>query len=572
MKVDPDSNGWANFLRLEGSVLIDAPPGSKDTVWWTVDLRKGGTLVSNSASWHSSMTLVGALTGLGPGVHPFAVEFSGEQVRQSGVDGPWTTRLWLFRRGRLPPLPEDTLVVDSPPWRADEFGELPYRVLGATETPIDRGPDGLYGGLAVDVRVLSPVRQRASVDAHISAPGSPVQIRTGFQEDTVSAGVSDLRVVFPGSEIHRTYVDGPYHLRVSSDPEIQFDTRRYRWRDFVPPGLEIGPGATRAREIEGKYSRSLEVEFPVHVNRAGRYRCSGAIWSHVGFFDDTLEPGARVVRLRFGLQDEHVDGFPGPYRVTRCNCVNTVNQSQFEPFEFMTGDSVAAADLAAIDGPSLILTGECQSRIVDTDGDGIPDKLEFEVPARSRRAGTVEMHAWLEPESRPYNPDLVAQRMEVPAGQCTLRVSFDWRQIRTHRVTETYRMGGFSAHHASLWGRTGQGAELATTCVTAPLDSASFESPARLEGHITQGGRPVPHAMVVARNPYQGRASSDADGRYVLRVPTHRSWRIHVSLKLPGNSQEGWRVIVDGRTVSTSGEADLLLTPVSKLRVDFVHD
>jgi hypothetical protein len=42
--------------------------------------------------------------------------------------------------------------------------------------------------------------------------------------------------------------------------------------------------------------------------------------------------------------------------------------------------------------------------------------------------------------------------------------------------------------------------------------------------------------------------------------------------RAPGEGLTGWRVVMDGRTIGTNGEADVTVAGAEDVRVDFVHD
>lgn len=66
---------------------------------------------------------------------------------------------------------------------------------------------------------------------------------------------------------------------------------------------------------------------------------------------------------------------------------------------------------------------------------------------------------------------------------------------------------------------------------------------------------------------------ADSSGRFALPVPRPVGGRVHVRLKrAPGEGLTGWRVVMDGRTIGTNGEADVTVAGAEDVAVDFVRD
>ena len=87
--------------------------------------------------------------------------------------------------------------VESPPFRSAEFGELPYRMIDATERAVDDNGDGLFDALVVDTRVLSPNASWASPEVWLGIPGSQVgrvEVRDTHSIVEVASAVAELVV------------------------------------------------------------------------------------------------------------------------------------------------------------------------------------------------------------------------------------------------------------------------------------------------------------------------------------------------------------------------------------------
>ena len=96
VKVDGDSNGEAEELRLESRVRVDAPPGEFVPLSVLTGLYKGTQFITDQpgdsyqANYH-----VRSIGSLARGVHRFALAFGGEAIRRSKFDGPYRVAMNL---------------------------------------------------------------------------------------------------------------------------------------------------------------------------------------------------------------------------------------------------------------------------------------------------------------------------------------------------------------------------------------------------------------------------------------------------------------------------------------------
>lgn len=100
-----------------------------------------------------------------------------------------------------------------------------------------------------------------------------------------------------------------------------------------------------------------------------------------------------------------------------------------------------------------------------------------------------------------------------------------------------------------------------------------FERPAHIVGRVLRRNRPVHPAMIIAERSTPTYAMADSSGRFALPVPRPVRGKVHLRLKpTPGEGLSGWRVVMDGKTMGTNGEADIPVARPEDVRVDFVHD
>ena len=121
---DADGDGWAEqLLALVPVEIVE----TGDYHFSFVALYRDSVLVSSKRLWASAGTNWASVSG-GPGSDSIRVEFSGEAIRESGLDGPYTFTLTLNQFGPVRPdgtpvRPRVSATFTSPPYRHDRFGE-----------------------------------------------------------------------------------------------------------------------------------------------------------------------------------------------------------------------------------------------------------------------------------------------------------------------------------------------------------------------------------------------------------------------------------------------------------------
>src|SRR5438034_795091 len=220
------------------------------------------------------------------------LRFRGDQLRQTGLDGPWDFALTLFgpvdlpvvaigppTGGLLRPVPisyPETLCGSTRAYRATDFDDtvefLRYTGRFEESTP-DRDGNGKYDALVVRAEVDVLLGAGFAVSGVLRSVGGSVELARATGQLWLRDGLQWVEFVFPGPQIRGSGVDGPYEGMLSItpgpagiDPTTTYIMKAYRAADFdneslgtrgywisnvtaTPTGsnLAIAVGVTRAR-------------------------------------------------------------------------------------------------------------------------------------------------------------------------------------------------------------------------------------------------------------------------------------------------------------------------------------
>src|SRR5438094_153604 len=186
------------------------------------------------------------------------LRFRGDQLRQTGLDGPWDFALTLFgpvdlpvvaigppTGGLLRPVPisyPETLCGSTRAYRATDFDDtvefLRYTGRFEESTP-DRDGNGKYDALVVRAEVDVLLGAGFAVSGVLRSVGGSVELARATGQLWLRDGLQWVEFVFPGPQIRGSGVDGPYEGMLSItpgpagiDPTTTYITKAYRAADF----------------------------------------------------------------------------------------------------------------------------------------------------------------------------------------------------------------------------------------------------------------------------------------------------------------------------------------------------
>jgi hypothetical protein len=286
--VDEDSNGLAEALAVDAEVRV------LEAGQYLIggELSRQGEFISNGPRSTSPLFSDYVLEA-GPGTYVAHVEFSGEDIFEHGMNGPYQVRLWAVDASGV----HDSLECSTPSYAYTIFGEVLATLTSATDSGVDLDDDGKYDVLRTTLHVSVRAPGTFAVDGglskdSVSIAGSGVNVPLQIGEQTVTLD-------FPGVKIRKRNLDGPYEVSVSISDALQANfsslkhtTAPYSASDFdvsalTPTGNHDDQGLDL--DQDGEYD-VLRASFEVNSEISGPVTIMGTL-------TEQGEPGLREVEL-----------------------------------------------------------------------------------------------------------------------------------------------------------------------------------------------------------------------------------------------------------------------------------
>ncbi len=513
--VDDNLDGLAEALRANVEVRLNT--SGQYTILGT--LRKGGQLIANRPSWESMLPVRAVLNQIS-GTYTVTLQFSGEQIYRSGLDGPYDLVLYAIASSGF-----NTATLATPGHSHTLFGELPARLTGVSEDAVDTTGDGKFEyidvTLGLDVRLAGELRLAGSLDKNGQT------LTSAGTTQSLSAGAQMVTLRFDGRNLRHSGLDGPYDGSVNlidttghTIDGIRFTTRPYSSSSFSAPIIPQGPFTDQGVDTNGNGLYDLlRIGFGAQIEQAGSYRLTavlrGAGSSAAVYADSllTVPAGATTIRLEFPGPEIHALGLNGPYTVDVLvrdpatlrdldavrlpQATAAYQSSQFDPF----GSS----------SQPIVLTGNSTDFGVDTNGNGQYDELHVNVEVALARADFYEWGARLV-DRNGIELGFYTGRASLPAGVTNIGFVFDGETIGRNGVDGPYFLKGLL-----IFGRSGANLVSVDVAQTRAYRVTEFEGAADV----------VPPQIVISTAPtvlwpanHQAKTAKVAD--FVLEVTDNR--------------------------------------------------
>lgn len=227
---DQDGDGLFEMLRVD--LVLDISQAGALGIDATLATADGQPIALGSLDPLRHRTAPAAATHVATGRHTIALYFSGQDIRASAADGPFTVQISLTSPpGSTPP----SASFRTQPYNHRAFQGLAFELRGVSDQGVRAGAETRYQALRVRVAL------HVQVPAHISVLGQLFAGDThlGDAERSVRLDAGDQTVTldFAGAAIAASGRDGPYtvHLTIS-DTSAALDqthtTSAYRAEEF----------------------------------------------------------------------------------------------------------------------------------------------------------------------------------------------------------------------------------------------------------------------------------------------------------------------------------------------------
>lgn len=568
--VDYDAD--ARFDQLVVESELDITEAGQMFVSATVS--SAGTFIagrSNSGVSLPSLVSIDAVLG----TMPVQVGLSGEDIAQSGLDGPYSVTLIVINAaGEI----LDSQTCETPQLFAYQFGESPAVIAGSSDQGIDDDGDTLFNRLNAQIEVK--VFEEGDYTIAASLLGSTGRL-IAFADNkmVLNNGSSFVNLYFSGEDINRFNEPGPYQLEAvlldatgrQVDNSI-LTTSLYNPADFDSKGTVISGNYDSFgtdTNSNGKYEY-LTVEADITVEQAQRYKVScwlqdgeGKDIAHVET-EKALVLGTQRVSLNFDGARIYQHGADGPYTIIYI----LVKDSQG-----IIGDAVRnvyktsayqSMEFEAPPQPLVTLTGNYNDAGMDTDGDSFFDQLMVAVQVESINGGNVVVEAHLK-TTEGVLLGTKSNYAPVQANTPTwIPMNFDGRNIFAGGADGPYLLSFVRCYHT---GDPSKDHVEYDAYATGPYSIGEFESTATIKGTVMDSsGLAIGGAVISADGTT---AYSDINGDYFINLPS--SGILTVGIEPPAGIDDGpWGVSVNGGPMQTGEPVDITVDEDTSTTVDFV--
>ncbi len=413
-----DENSNTRFNKLKVIMSIDFPSVGFYNI--TAQLLSNNELVANQSSMKDSRPVGMFYNATQSGVHQVEFEFSGQQIFESELNGPYEARVTVLGLGG-----DFEVAVISPAYSHTEFGELDASINSLSETSIDSDSDSLFDQLQINTDINSTIAGDYLFKATLLGKGETID--NLVLPVTLTTGNNNITASFNGVKINRSEMNGPYEIIINL---TQFDdvtihsmtlqTQNYSYSEFETL-VDIN-GLLRAQGLDTNHSglfNQLVIDLPITPRALGDYVLSGKLTDITGqkstfyqaevqlrantdmltfVFDgisiNTLEMNGSY-SLSFTLKEKNTDYISDPISVR-----DTTQSFKFEDFESNETNN------------DVSLTGVTSDLAFDSNGNSLFEQLDVSVGVNVQSTGFYSWSASLE--------DVNANEIELTSGGVSL--------------------------------------------------------------------------------------------------------------------------------------------------------
>jgi hypothetical protein len=318
-----DTTGDGRFDGIEVTADVNVAQNTSITIFGSV--WAGQSLITNRSNMKSMERAV-FTKQCQPGITNSKLVFSGYDISDSELDGPYTINLYLYDANAVS---NDSLVLDTPAYTASQFGETTADIMDMNDFAVDIEGDFLFDSLRVEISLNVYQSGNHYINSTLLTPDGMI-ISSVDTNSVLPTGIQAVTLDFDGREIN--LLDDPNTLTLeitlhNSNGEQQdhgtFTTSVYNPLDFESKDLIIsGPSGDIGYDADGDgLFDFLRVEIGVEVTDANDYEISAWLQDHNGIditfaqTDLALGTGQQTIILDFEGYKIHDHGKDGPYRL-----------------------------------------------------------------------------------------------------------------------------------------------------------------------------------------------------------------------------------------------------------------
>lgn len=569
-----DQNGDGQFEAMRVSIPVQVNQVGKFSVKGAV--FSGETMLTNRPSQDSMFPASYYISGQ-TGLVMAQLTFSGEDIRKSGLDGPYKIKLIMLNVNGVM-IAQDIATTLS--FKANQFGELPARLGKVTDSGEDRNGDSLIDAIVVRVNVDVIQAGEYTLEG-VLLSGNTFIASTGLKSG-LSAGTGQMELVFDGKEIKKAGLSGPYSLNLilydQSATQIQsstFTTGPYDINQFkVKPVLIIGATRDYGTDTDGDgLFEFLTIETELNVNEPGNYQLTGWLQSGSGLAQDighgvaivNLSPGPQRVALNFNATNIYQHKLDGPYRLGYLLVTNDDHAIVDSSSKTYDTGWYRYNDFKAPPPPLAQLSVEFTDSGNDLDGNGKYDNLTVQVGVKAAATGNIVIQALLKSMDGTVI-DTKTNFAHIETGvPGTVELIFDGRKIFASGKNGPYTLTDVRVYHTGDPSQSEIAEDVYTTSV---YYATQFEPVAVIAGKVTKpSGAPIGGAVITVGDKW---VYSNEKGEYFLGLSL--TGTVNVGINPPGEFPDGpWQVSVNGGPLVVGEPVEVSLVTGMTVYLKFIH-
>ncbi len=447
---DTDDDGFYDYLEVNVSVNV----GTNGTYEISGDLHQD----LNGWTW---LGWTNQEEDLVAGESTVKLLFSGSQIRNKGVNGPYKIRLELRDSNRR--TMDHIESYSTQTYSYTDFQGSGAELIGSRDRGV--GTQGSYDYLELNVTVnctSAGTEYWIGADLHKQSGYEWTFIAWESEEFTSSVGEQVIPIYFSGEQIRNSEVDGPYQVRIDlrdrdtwSEQDLieRNNTQDYNYTDFKQPSASFYEGNItdwgNDTDSDTEYNY-LDVNVSINCTTAGTYwihadlhKQTGYSWEFIDWKGKEItldDSGEQIVKLQFDGEIISSSDINGPYHI-RLELTNPSDWRRYDVIERYTTNTYTATQFE-------------QSTISFVENDYSPSDrgigtlgaysyLDVNVSIDSSSTGTYWLHADLFKDSAGRWEFISWKGQEIThngTGIENFTVLFDGSQIRNKQIDGPYKV------------------------------------------------------------------------------------------------------------------------------------
>ncbi|NOQ13805.1 MAG: hypothetical protein GQ583_04895 [Methyloprofundus sp.] len=449
--LDLNNNGLFNSVAAEVEVNVITAGQYKITG----ELNKDGTTISARPRYFASLQ-THQYIDVEAGFHTLILIFNGEDIFESGQDGPYELKLSAWGGSSDVTLP-------TPAYNHQDFGELPIKIISATDQAIDKDNDGLLDDIQLNVNLLNRGQVAGEYFVGVAGANGAVSANT---KTSLDPGSNTVELLIPGQPLKRANQDGPYDIRIGVDNERGdfIDETRYLTQTYLAEQFTTVIESITIQSDQGIDTTDNGLFNSLQVTLDASFNYRGALEVHARLTDVTSSKGTSNTTL---INVSSTDSIPlvfdfngsvinsaqmdGPYRI-EISVSDPITHKTLDRLPQLNGET-STYNYSDFDTtnerPKDIDVKGSSSQGIDNNGNGLFDQLSVTVDLKLAHSGSYEWSASLF-DSNGIELDFYNRRAFLNAGKNSVDLMFDGYKIGENGKDGPYTVKGFLVFGAGV--------------------------------------------------------------------------------------------------------------------------